>query len=350
MALPKFYKVVQDQQGNIVPQVLGSVFNHGTAVLASLYQDDAGTVPLSNPMTSDAQYGSFKFYVNPGHYDLTFTKPGYTFEPIFDMQVPQDVLTLGTMATQNASAVAITGGTISLLANASPGAYLVNNDAAATAQIGFRSIVSAGTGKYNVLCDGTAQNAFTGPVGCGNATPTYPLDVTGQARVTGTLGVGVAPSASYNLYLSRNKASVHGIVFQPTGSDTATNEVMFLNVAGSIVGTIQSTAAATSYNTSSDKRLKEAITALPDALATIQRLLPVQFRWKTTGEVAQGFLAQDVQPLVPQAVTGDPADPTPNMQMDLSKLVPYLTGACQELAAQVQALTARVADLEAALA
>jgi hypothetical protein len=174
--------------------------------------------------------------------------------------------------------------------------------------------------------------------------------VTGQARVTGTLGVGVAPSASYNLYLSRNKASVHGIVFQPTGSDTATNEVMFLNVAGSIVGTIQSTAAATSYNTSSDKRLKEAITALPDALATIQRLLPVQFRWKTTGEVAQGFLAQDVQPLVPQAVTGDPADPTPNMQMDLSKLVPYLTGACQELAAQVQALTARVADLEAALA
>jgi hypothetical protein len=311
-------------------------------VLASLYQDDAGTVPLSNPMTSDAQYGSFKFYVNPGHYDLSFTKPGYTFEPIFDMQVPQDVLTLGTMATQNANAVAINGGTIALQANASPGAYLVN-DAGASPQIGFRSIVSAGTGKYNVLADGTAQNAFIGPVGMGTSTPSYPLDVTGQARVTGTLGVGIAPSPSYNLFLSRNKSSVHGIVFQPMGSDTATNEVMFLNVAGSIVGTIQSTATATAYNTSSDHRLKRSIQALTGGLEALQRMRPVSFAWNSTDEKDIGFLAHELMTVAPNAVSGLPDELNPDgtikpQQLDQSKLIPILVAAIKELLARVEVL------------
>ena len=79
MPFPRVYRVWQDQQGNILPAVLGSIFHRGTGVLAPLCNDAAGTVPLPNPMTSDATYGSFKFYLAPGHYDLTFTKPGYTF-------------------------------------------------------------------------------------------------------------------------------------------------------------------------------------------------------------------------------------------------------------------------------
>jgi hypothetical protein len=300
-------------------------------------------------MTSDAQYGSFKFYVNPGHYDLTFTKPGYTFEPIDDMQVPADTVTLGTMATQNANAVAITGGTIALLA-AAGGAVRVD-DAGASAQVALRSLVTVGASKYNVLADGTAQNTFIGNVGLGTFTPSYPLDVTGQARITGTLGIGTAPSASYHLYMVRNKASVHGLVFQPTGSDAGTNEVMFLNVAGTIVGSIQSTAAATSFNTSSDARLKHAIAPLSGSLAVLAALRPVAFRWNADDSVGHGFLAHELQATIPEAVSGLPDEVNPDgsvkpQQVDHSRLVPWLTAVCQELAQQVQVLTQRVSTLE----
>ena len=47
MALPRVYRVVQDSLGNVVPQVLCSVLNEGTGVLATLWQDDAGDDPLS---------------------------------------------------------------------------------------------------------------------------------------------------------------------------------------------------------------------------------------------------------------------------------------------------------------
>lgn len=304
MALPKFYKVVQDQQGNIVPQVLGSVYNQGTGVLASLYQDDGGTIPLANPMTSDAQYGSFKFYVNPGHYDLTFTKPGYTFEPIMDFQVPEDVLTLGTMAQQDANAVTITGGTATGLS-----ALQVN----------------------------------------GNIGATGALTVTGQGQFGDVVGIRKAPVALRALALSyANLSSMVGIALTPQNGAGAMPIAFLRFDEGVYVGNITTTDTATSYNTSSDRRLKEAIAALPEALATLMALRPVAFRWRSDGSPGVGFIADEVQAVVPQAVSGeqDAVDAEGRIVpqgLDASKLIPYLVSAVQALLHRVEALEARLA-------
>ena len=346
MALPKFYKVCQDQQGNIVPQVLGSVFNHGTAVLASLYQDDAGTIPLANPMTSDAQYGSFKFYVNPGHYDLSFTKPGYTFEPINDMQVPQDVLTLGTMATQNADAVAITGGTISLPA------------------VGLGTPANP---TYPLLVATGLQSWLNGPLGLGDApNPSYILNAVGNTRVAGNgevtgretcaqLGVNGAPDGNVRAQITYNKATDFGLKLRQTGTDTGGITLLFSNVSDTAVGSITTTASATAFNTSSDVRLKHSIAPLTGSLAVLAALNPISHRWNADDSYAENFLAHELQRVLAYAVTGEPDAVNEDgsirpQQVDASKIIPRLVGAVQELLAQVETLTARVATLEDALA
>ena len=314
MPLPRVYRVIQDSLGNVVPQVLCSVLNEGTGVLATLWQDDAATIPLSNPMTSDATYGSFGFYVEPGHYDLTFTKPGYVFQPQLDMQVPQDDLTLGTMAQQNAGSVAITGG---------------------DAQLQNLGI--------NTPVDPIYRVAINGPS----------IQTGGSTRVQ-QLGVNITPPSDVQVMINVLKNAGFGLVLHTGDADLGANAtVLFTNVAGGIIGSITTNATATAYNTSSDVRLKHAIAPLTGALDVVQALKPVHFFWNAHDEPGEGFLAHELMRHVPAAVTGQPDEVNEDgsirpQGVDHSRLVPWLTACCQELAAQVQALTARVAALEGA--
>ena len=69
-----------------------------------------------------------------------------------------------------------------------------------------------------------------------------------------------------------------------------------------------------------------------------------------------GFIAQEVQPLVPEAVEGSPEDwtgqqdefghPVGAMRMSKEAFIPFLVKAIQELADKNDALVARVAALE----
>jgi Chaperone of endosialidase len=318
MPLPKVQRNVQDQQGNIVPGVLGSVYNQGTGVLASLFSDDAGTVVLANPMTNDASYGSFKFYINPGHYDMTFTKPGYTFESIYDMQVPQDTLTLGTMSVQNANAVAITGGSIA----------------------GLTQLQSTRMA-INTAIDASYQLAISGPV----------IQTGGSLQVV-RLGINRIPAPDVQLHIDVLKNAGYGLVLKTADADAGANATaLFVNLAGAIIGSITTTAAATAYNTTSDARLKRAVETLTGALERVRALRPVSYRWHVDDSPGVGFLAHEVQAIAPEAVTGEPdavdeAGQIVPQQMDLSRLVPWLTAALQETLAQVDVLTARVQALE----
>lgn len=85
--LGHIYKVVQDIQGNIVPEVMGTVMLAGTSTPAALFNDAAGTQPLPNPLVNSSTFGSLSFYLDAGHYDLTLLKANYVFEPILDIQV-----------------------------------------------------------------------------------------------------------------------------------------------------------------------------------------------------------------------------------------------------------------------
>ena len=118
------------------------------------------------------------------------------------------------------------------------------------------------------------------------------------------------------------------------------------------VGSISSNGTSTSFNTSSDYRLKENIAPMTGALVTVQQLNPVTYNWKVDGSSGQGFIAHELQAVVPDCVTGEKdavdADGNPVYQgIDTSFLVATLTAAIKEQQAIIESLTARIEVLEA---
>ena len=107
------------------------------------------------------------------------------------------------------------------------------------------------------------------------------------------------------------------------------------------VGNISVTTTATSYNTSSDHRLKEDVQPMVGASDRVLALNPVNFAWKVDGTRVDGFLAHEAQAIVPEAVTGE-KDGEEMQAIDQSKLVPLLTAALQEALKRIEALEAKL--------
>jgi hypothetical protein len=125
----------------------------------------------------------------------------------------------------------------------------------------------------------------------------------------------------------------------------------FQNASGTTVGTINSSNTATSYNTSSDYRLKENVAPMTGALAVVGQLKPCTYTWKSDGSLGQGFIAHELAEVVPDCVTGEKdaveEDGSIKAQaIDTSFLVATLTASIQELKAIVDAQAARIAVLE----
>jgi hypothetical protein len=149
-----------------------------------------------------------------------------------------------------------------------------------------------------------------------------------------------------------NGKSIDGNVFNSSRSlTTSVNHSEFRNPNGQ-VGTISTSGTSTTYSTSSDYRLKENIAPMTGALATVALLKPCTYTWKTDGAGGQGFIAHELQAVIPDAVTGEKdavdVDGNPIHQgIDTSFLVATLTASIQELKAIVDAQAERITALEA---
>ena len=128
---------------------------------------------------------------------------------------------------------------------------------------------------------------------------------------------------------------------------------------GSTKGSVTYNDGSTSYNTSSDYRLKENEVAISDGITRLKTLKPYRFNFKTNPDkTVDGFFAHEVT-AVPEAITGE-KDATETytdengeeqtriapQSIDQSKLVPLLTAALQEAITEIESLKARVTTLE----
>jgi hypothetical protein len=260
----------------------------------------------------------------------------------------------------------------------------------------------------------------TGKVGIGVTSPINDLELAGtfQANVsantgsyTQTFNVTNAVNADFNVHLKTNSTTIgpststplcfhtggsgnermritsaghllHGCTQVPDGSHPGTSInndanqgqiivasnstgsailLQFRNPNGS-VGDIRSGASATTFNTTSDYRLKENAVSISDGITRLKTLKPYKFNFKSdTSTVVDGFFAHEVT-AVPEAVTGtkDAVASEDNdllgvkqgepiyQTIDHSKLVPLLTAALQEAISKIETLEAKVAALEAA--
>ena len=154
--------------------------------------------------------------------------------------------------------------------------------------------------------------------------------------------------------------------FNVVNSDVAidknnTGTIVNFIKSGNSVGTISISSSSTSFNTSSDYRLKENVVAITNAITRLKTLKPYRFNFKSDSKTTvDGFLAHEVT-AVPEAVTGSKdqvatADDVTDQikegdpiyqSIDQSKLVPLLTAALQEQQEQIENLQAEVDALKA---
>jgi hypothetical protein len=157
-----------------------------------------------------------------------------------------------------------------------------------------------------------------------------PVGITLYGSSANGVGVFVRNSSLPVLYIN-NKTSGGALI-------------QFYN-GGNIVGDITSNGTTTSYNTSSDYRLKNSIAPMTGALARVAQLKPVTYKWNADGSDGEGFIAHELAEVVPECVTGqkDAVDEEGNPKyqgIDTSFLVATLTAAIQELKAEFDAYKA----------
>jgi len=172
---------------------------------------------------------------------------------------------------------------------------------------------------------------------------------------SGNLLVGAtsSPEAARIYSVSNTATTAVPLVLQNSATGSTSYNIAAFYRNGSGVGTISTTNTTTAYNTSSDYRLKENIQPMTGALATVAALNPVTYNWKVDGSASQGFIAHELQAIVPDCVTGEKdavdAEGNPQYQgVDTSFLVATLTAAIQEQQTIIDSLKARIEALEQA--
>lgn len=163
----------------------------------------------------------------------------------------------------------------------------------------------------------------------------------------GLIATTVTAAGNANLFCNRNgaaNAAAQPYVAFRVGSAGTTVAGAINLIAGPGV----------QYAVSSDQRLKDDMGEVSDPVGRVKALKVHHFGWKASpGSEQDGFYADEVQPIVPDAVSGEPdaVDEDGNIvpqQLEQSRLIPILTAALQDALARIDALEAKVAALEAA--
>ena len=192
----------------------------------------------------------------------------------------------------------------------------------------------------------------TGNVGIGNTSPANKLDVVGISRFTHSSSTsyrGAIETVVDNAYPTWDIGWLHA----RTGSSTYGNVARFNDQSGFQIGAITyNGSAGVSYATTSDYRLKENIKEISDSISRVKKLKPCRFNFTTEkSRVVDGFIAHEVQEVVPEAVHGEKdalqEDGSIDTQtLEVSRLIPVLTKALQEAIAKIEELELRIQTLE----
>jgi len=187
-----------------------------------------------------------------------------------------------------------------------------------------------GTESMRIASDGTLV--------VGSSSTTIPANATSGTYAT--VGGGYPlQSTNNNICAIFNRHSSTGVIIE-------------FKYNGSVKGLISTDGSTTSYNTSSDYRLKENIADITDATDRVKQLQPKRFNFiENADTTVDGFIAHEVSSIVPEAITGekDAVDENGDIApqgIDQSKLVPVLTKALQEAITKIEELETRIQTLE----
>ena len=190
-----------------------------------------------------------------------------------------------------------------------------------------------------------------------------------------TLDQDNASGYAFGVDRVRNTNDSGGILIRNGDTQGTMYAVSFFNTSNSHVGSIVTSNGGTSFNTSSDYRLKENVIELTGAIDRVKQVPVHRFNFiAEPDKTVDGFLAHEVAEVVPEAIHGEkdamrteeyevtPAvldddgnvvteavmgtREVPEYQgIDQSKLVPLLTQALKDAITKIEALEVSNADL-----
>jgi hypothetical protein len=254
--------------------------------------------------------------------------------------------TSGNLVIGNTSAadkLNVWGGALRVNASTGDSSYYVRLQSNYNYSNSFNLIVAGGSSPATLM-SWADVGVLNINAGTSSQAITFSRGATESARIdsSGNLLVGTTSSAkgTQGSIISEGQA-FENIRLNGTGTQT----FVTFNLSGTTVGSITASGSTTTYNTSSDYRLKNTVAPMTGALAKVAQLKPCTYKWNADGSDGEGFIAHELAEVVPQCVTGEKdavdAEGNPQYQgIDTSFLVATLTAAIQELKAEFDAYKA----------
>jgi len=234
------------------------------------------------------------------------------------------------------------------------------------------STTPTGAGGYTMLTTNTgvtpSQLASYAQLGSGNTftgTNTFNSTNTYFGGSSSTTSM-ILENNSINWYSSVTGNQYNSIYYSASSTSLGSQQYVFnFTNAGSPISAFVFAGDGGAYKTGggtwgtvSDARLKSNVAPLTGALAKISALNPVSYTWNydAVGEPTVGFIAQDVQNIIPNAV--NTITPSNNQKPFITDdkllsiawqndMTAYLVGAIKELNTLVQTQAAQIAALQA---
>ena len=124
--------------------------------------------------------------------------------------------------------------------------------------------------------------------------PTAPIVYPTFANASGTTNIGIASTGSTS------------VVYIPSSGNLGigtTNATSKLTVSGNLL--VTGIITATDFNSASDIRLKENIQKIDNPIDKIIKIDGVRFDWKYDNKPSMGVIAQNIEEVLPELVSGD---------------------------------------------
>jgi hypothetical protein len=305
--------------------------NYGGIVLQGNVTGDTSRIYASGSSASGGNNGILEFYSNRGDYGNVILAGSFS----------------GTGAwTLGPSGFAGTHTAIGLLQvsnNLAPGFVLHRATASEGAGIhfSFRNNATGGT-------SGTELVGYAGTAATGGMDFRFGGTTMGSYTAAGVWTLGPSSGATAGHVIQSSVAASTSVIYcrKYTGGDTTSNYYLTFTTDTTIQGYIWNNAAGNiELLNTSDVNLKENIRDADYGLNEVLALRPVKFDWKTgAAQNVKGFIAQEVQPILPESVTHMPDG---NLGMGMHEFIPVIVSAIKEQNAIIIALQARIDGLKA---
>jgi len=250
----------------------------------------------------------------------------------------------------NQQSLSISSGTLAWSLTSGANATVTLNQNVTT--FNLSNFTTGDTGILVVKQDGTGGRTMVLPsnsqvVGGGTYTPTSAansIDILG-VYYDGTYyywTIGLASTTGNLLTITNNSDNR---VLTATGSSTSINGETGLTYDGStlsVSGAITATGDITAYS-SSDRRLKDNINPIPDALNKVMSISGVEFDWNDKADSVNtghdfGVIAQEILEILPEAVK---QRDTGYLAVRYDRIIPLLVEAVKELNKELKELKSK---------